>query len=338
MTMRIGLMVTLLGGLALTGCKKQPPAAGSAPAEVRLGYFANLTHAQAVLGVDSGELAQSIAPAKLSTKIFNAGPSLVEALFAREIDIGYIGPGPAINAHVRSAGQGVRLIAGASANGVLIVARKDSGIQSLADLKGRTVATPQLANTQDIAARHYLIHVLKQQDAKNVLPLANAEQLGMMKRGQIDASWAVEPWGSLLVSQADARVIAREHELWPDGQVTLAVVITTPKFLAEHPQTVRRVLQVHQRWTARLAQDPQRHVAALGAALYKITGRSLPEGVLPAAISNVRFTDDPLEQTLVTMANWTHELGFARQKPDLAGLVDLTLLNELRRAAPATQP
>src|SRR4051812_15078462 len=118
--------------LVIAGCQKTSPTAETE--EIRLGYFGNVTHTQAVLGVSSGEFAQAVAPAKFSTKVFNAGPGLIEALFADQIDIGYVGPSPVLSAHDKSHGQGIRVIAGAAANGVLIVARKDAGISTLADL------------------------------------------------------------------------------------------------------------------------------------------------------------------------------------------------------------
>src|SRR5689334_19986095 len=131
-------LTSLLLATILNGCNKadQPH---QTPARVRLGYFANLTHAQAVLGVSSGEFAQAVGPAAFDTKVFNAGPSLIESLLAGEIDVGYVGPGPALNGHEKSQGRGVRVVAGAAANGVLIVARKDSGIHSLADLASKRV-------------------------------------------------------------------------------------------------------------------------------------------------------------------------------------------------------
>src|SRR5215218_4928494 len=195
-----------------------PTETGSMPEEVRLGYFANLTHAQAVLGVASGEYASAVAPSKLTTKVFNAGPSLIEALFAVEIYIGYVGPGPALSAHVKSQGQGIRTISGAAAHGVVIVARKDSGITKIEDLKGKRIASPQHGNTQDIAARHYLKDVLKQDKLDNVIPVPNAEQSAMMARGQIDAAWAPEPWGARLVADTGATVVAQEKDLWPSKE------------------------------------------------------------------------------------------------------------------------
>src|SRR5437763_12391573 len=146
------ILVLALALLAGLGCDRSERANAStstaSPTELRLGYFANITHAQAVLGVASGDFERAVAPVRLSTRVFNAGPSLIEALFAGQIDIGYVGPGPVISAHDKTHGQGIRVIAGAAANGVLIVARKDSGIRTLPDLNGKRIDTPQLGNTQ----------------------------------------------------------------------------------------------------------------------------------------------------------------------------------------------
>jgi len=301
-----------------------------------VGYFANLTHAQAVLGVASGEFAGAVAPAKLTTRVFNAGPSLVEALFAGEIDLGYIGPGPAVAAHAKSRGQGIRIIAGAAANGVAIVARDGSGITTLADLKGKRVATPQYGSTQDIAARYYLQHELKQDNLNNVMAVANAEQAGLMARGEIDAAWAPEPWAARLVAEAKGKIIAEEKDLWPEKRFTLTVVITTPKFLAQHPAVVEKVLGEHRRITAELRDDPKGQLPALEAALFALTNKQLPAGVLASAIERVQFTEDPLADTLAKMAQWSHEIGFLKDQPGLSGLVDTTLLEKLQ--APQQQP
>jgi len=317
----------------------QQAAAKDAPAakpvdEVRLGYFANLTHAQGVLGAASGDFAKAVAPAKFSTKVFNAGPSVIEAIFAGEIDIAYIGPQPALTGFVKSRGERVRVIAGAAANGVVIVARKDSGITKLSDLIGRKVATPQHANTQDIAARHYLVHDLKQKDHSNVVPIPNAEQAAMMDRKEIDAAWAPEPWGSFLVSQVGATVIEKEEKLWPEGKFAIAVVITTPEFLAKHPDVVEKILRVHRDWTAKLQKDPKTYVPQLGDALYALTQKRLPPGVLDAAFANTSFTDDPQEHTFKTFAQWSYDLGFAKDVAKTDGLIDTAILRKLQGESP----
>src|SRR5215208_5033477 len=246
------LMVGITLVLPLSGgCDKDKGSAssGGGTEEVRIGYFANVTHAQAVLGVSGGTFEKAIAPAKMSTKVFNAGPSLIEALFAGEIDIGYVGPGPALNAHSKGRGEKIRVIAGAAANGVLIVARKDAGITSLAELNGRRLATPQMGNTQDISARHYLMQELKQKDLNNVLPIANTEQATLMARKEIDAAWAPEPWGSRLIIEGQGKLLALEKDLWPNKIFCLTLVVTTPQYLAKHPDVVEKILTAHVRLT-----------------------------------------------------------------------------------------
>ncbi len=316
--------------LLLVGCDKQSAPESqspSTPSVVRIGYFANLTHAQAVLGVSSGEFQNAIAPAKLETRVFNAGPALIEALNAGEIDIAYVGPGPAISAHTRSRGEAIRVIAGAAANGVLVVAQKGSGIRSLADLKGKRIATPQAGNTQDIAARHFLQQAIG--DTSGVFSVPNAEQRGLMERGEIDAAWVPEPWGAFLVSEAGATPILEEKDLWPDNEFVLTVVVTTPAFLKNHPATVESFLRVHRNWTRRLTDDPAAHVARLGDALFSLTQKKLPPTVLTDAIKRVRFGDEPLPASLEAMNRWMHELGFSRTAGTIDGLVDTSLLHKL---------
>jgi NitT/TauT family transport system substrate-binding protein len=304
---------------------------------VRIGYFANLTHAQAVLGIASKDFENAVAPAKVSTKVFNAGPSLIEALFAGEIDVGYVGPGPALNAHAKSRGQGIRVVAGAAANGVLIVARKDSAINTLQDLKGKRVATPQLANTQDIAAKHYLTRDLGQSDFNNVIPVPNAEQAAMMSNSQIDAAWAPEPWASFLVAQAGAKVIGEEKDLWPQKEFSITVVVTTPEFLQKNPQTVERLLASHRGWTERLNNEPAKYTQQLKSALFDLTRKQLPEGVVESALKNTKFTDEPLPHTFDVMAQWTLDLGYAKEKTDTAGLIDTSILQKLKGAPAAKE-
>jgi NitT/TauT family transport system substrate-binding protein len=322
--------------LLLVGCNKSETTATvisappTPPKEVRLGYFANATHAQAVLGVDSGDFEKEISPIPFKTKVFNAGPSLIEALFANEVDIGYIGPGPTLSANDKSKGQGIRVISGAAANGVVIVARKDSGINSLKDLAGKRIATPQHGNTQDIAARHYVTAVLGQKNADTILPVTNAEQSGMMSRGEIDAAWAPEPWGARLVAETGGKIIAEEKDLWPSGQFSLTVIVTTPEFLQQHPDVVEKILTVHRRWTKRLNDDSTSVLPQLEAGLFKLTNKKLPAGVLAAALPRVKFTDEPLEETFNTMGQWSNDLGFAQQPPKLNTLFDLTILKRLQ--------
>jgi NitT/TauT family transport system substrate-binding protein len=311
-----------------SGCRPDPSVAKPV-ASIRLGYFANLSNAQGILAVASGELAGALSPVKLETRLFNAGPSIVEALFAGEIDVGNMGPGPAISASQISDGAGIRVIAGAASNGAIVVARKGVEIHTLSDLRGKTVATPQLGNTQDLAARHYLRQALNG-DFADIVPIANAEQAGLFARGLVDAAWVPEPWGERLLEEADAKVIVEEKDLWPNKEFALALVVTTPEFLASHADLLTLLLRVHHAWTERL-KEPETQVAFLGDALFALSGKRLPNKMLARAIQRVTYTDEPSEETLRAFAVWTEELGLARRKVEMSRLVDTSLLRLVTR-------
>ena len=277
-TRALRFLVPLVATL-LVGCGKSPTSSApgaSTAVDVRLGFFPNLTHAQAVLGIASGDFEKAVAPGTFTARPFNAGPSLIEALFNHQIDIGYVGPGPVISAWARSHGEAIRVVSGAAGSGVIIVARPGSNIHSMADLAGKRIATPQKGNTQDISARHYMTAVLHASDTNNVLPIANADQAGMMSRGDIDAAWDPEPWGTLLMKTTGATLVGQEKDLWPTKDFSLTVVVTSPEFLAAHPDVVAAVLKVNHDWTVKLAANPGQYADELDAELAKLTGKKNP--------------------------------------------------------------
>jgi NitT/TauT family transport system substrate-binding protein len=323
-----------LTALVVAGCGKADSPQSAAPSappqvvEVRLGYFPNLTHAQAVLGVASGDFQTAIAPANLSTKVFNAGPSLIEALLAGAIDIGYVGPGPVLDGWAETHGKEFVVISGAADNGVVIVAGPKSGIKTMADLAGKKIATPQRGNTQDIAARHYVSEVLKL-PVDNIVPISNPEQAGRMLAGDIDAAWAPEPWGSRLVATAGGTIIEEEKNLWPDQKFNLTVVIARQAFVKDHPDIVRKFLAAHHQWTVKLAADPKAYASQLGSALFDLTKAKLPDGVLQQSLGHIVFTDDPSQATFDTMKKWSVDLGVIKHPIPLDGLIDTSILHSL---------
>jgi NitT/TauT family transport system substrate-binding protein len=342
--------LVLIGFVALGwGCDRAKDAsvdsstsssASSPLAVVRLGYFANLTHAQAVLGVSSGDFQKALGPTQLSTKVFNAGPELVQALNAGAIDIGYVGPGPALSAFANSHGEALRVVAGAAANGVVIVARQGSGIRTMQDLKGRQIVTPQLGNTQDVSARHYVTAVLGQSDSSNVKGVPNSQQPGLFDRGTVDAAWVPEPWGERLMDQTGATLVGEEEDLWPGHEFALTVIVTTPEFLAAHPDVVGEVLNVHHVWTVRLSANAEQYADQLNQALSDLSKtKPMPAGLVRQALARIAFTDDPLPATFATMGQWSSDLGFSRGAPNLTGLFETGIMSKIAGASPAaTQP
>lgn len=304
------------------------------PQEVRLGYFPNLTHAQALLGVDGGDYEKAVAPLRLVTRVFNAGPQAMEALFAGELDLTYVGSGPAINAYARSKGRALRVVAGAASGGAALVVRAESGIAGPRDLDGRTIATPQIGNTQDIALRAFLKeHALAPRDnggSVRVAAIASPDILNLMRRGEIDAAWVPEPWVARLTHEAGARLLLDERQLWPDGRFPTAVVVVSQSFLGEHPELVRRFLAAHVDVTRWIREHPAEARARVNESLERLLGKPMPPGVLDDSFSRLEVTYDPIESSLLRSAGRAFELGFlGRERPDLDGLVDSCLLDDV---------
>ncbi|MFE9632473.1 ABC transporter substrate-binding protein [Streptomyces sp. NPDC006463] len=317
--------------LAVAGTGK--PLSASA---VRIGYFANLTHATALLGTREGMFAAELGGTKLSTQVFNAGPSEIEALNAGSVDIGFIGPSPAVNGYAKSRGKALRVISGAASAGVSLVADPKKTERAGNGLAGKRIATPQLGNTQDVALLAYLAEQGFTVDATtgrgdvNVVRADNKEIPGLFERGSIDAAWVPEPTASLLVAKGGRRLL-EEKDLWPGGDFVTTNVIVSQKFLAEHPDVVEAVLRGSIRTNDWIAGHPQEAKVRINSALAELTGKPLPEDVLGAAFGGLRFLHDPLASTLRTQAQHAVAVGLL-EDPDLRGIYDLRPLNNALRS------
>jgi len=302
---------------------------------IRVGYFPNITHAQAVIGMADGTFQKEFGNnVKIETYIFNAGPSVIEAMMSRNLDLAYIGPNPAVNGYIRTGGKLLKIVAGAASGGASLVLRSDLKITNVRQLAGLKLASPQLGNTQDVALRHYLqkngLKLKERGGTVQVIPVPNPDQLNLFQRKEIHGAWTVEPWVSRLVSEANGRIFVDERELWPNGKFTTAGIIVAQDFLAKNPHLVKRWLTAHVDLTIRLNARPAFYQRLLNREIKKITGRALPDQIIKQAFTRFELTYDPLPQTLFTSANQAYQLGLlGKKKPDLSGLYDLTLLNEV---------
>ena len=302
---------------------------------VRVGAFPNITHAQAMVGKANGWFEKALGPsAKIQWTSFNAGPSAIEALFSGAIDMTYVGPNPAISGYVRSNGEALRIVAGAASGGVRLVVRNDSGIRKPEDFHGKRVASPQLGNTQDVALRAWLkAHGMKSNDKGGdvqVIPLANPDQLTLFLRKQLDASWAPEPWASRLIHEGNAHLFMDERDLWPNKQFVITHLIVSTKFLREHPDVVKNWIAAHVELTDWINGHLPEAKKILNAQLQKETGKALAPAVLDEAFGRLQITYDPIRDSLLASARSAYEAGFlGRQMPDLSGLYDLSLLNQV---------
>lgn len=302
---------------------------------LRVGFFANVTHGQALMGKQTGAFEKMVGR-PVDWKVFNAGPTAMEALIAGALDIAYVGPNPAVNAYFRSKGKALRIVAGAASGGAGLVVRSDSGIRSAADLKGRRVASPEFGNTQDVALRTWLkAKGLTPGKDVQVLPTKNPDILMLFRQKQVDAAWVPEPWLSRLMGEAGGTLLLDERGLWPKGEFTTAVVVVRADFLAKNRDLVKRFLSAHVELTEWTKKEPAKARAALNTEYGAITRKPMPDKLLDGVFTRLSLSYKPLSATVVRSAAHASALGFlppqARDEKAVRQAFDISLLNEVLR-------
>lgn len=318
----------LLGAAACSGASSTPKAAADGSAsELRLGYFPNVTHATAVYGVASGIFQKDLGSTKLTTRTFNAGPEAVEALRGGALDAAFLGPNPAINGFTQTNGSLLRIVAGATSGGAALVVQP--GITDVSQLAGKKVATPQVGNTQDVAAKYYF----KGKSVKaDVIAVANADVEQAFKSKTIAAAWVPEPYVSRLVLNDGGKKLVDEATLWPGGRFVTTQLVVTQRFLKAYPAAVESLLKGLIEANDKVATKSADVQKAVNDALKQLSGKSLKPAVLASAFAALSPTVDPVASSLKTSAEHGVEIGVTK-KADLKGIYDLTLLNKLLRAA-----
>ncbi|MCX7886890.1 MAG: ABC transporter substrate-binding protein [Verrucomicrobiae bacterium] len=334
-TVKLFALLCLLYG---AGCDKTNPTS-----VLRVGHFPNITHAQAVIahGMSRrgrGWFEQRLgSDVKIHWMVYNAGPSAMEAIFARSLDLAYVGPNPAINAYLKSRGNEIRIVAGACSGGAALVVQGDGRIRTDADFRGKRVGTPQLGNTQDVAARAWLLskglRVSLHGGDVQVLPTANPDQLTLFQKGELDAVWTVEPWVSRLVREANGKIYLEESTLWPQtqGRYVTTHLVSSVRLLKQNPALLKRWIAAHVELTHWILANPDEAKRILNEELHAETHRSIPKEILDAAWKRLELTYDPIRASLLKSAEDAHRVGFLPQKPDLSGIYELGLLNEVLR-------
>ncbi|SBT47179.1 ABC transporter substrate-binding protein [Micromonospora auratinigra] len=304
------------------------------PVTLRLGYFPNITHAPAVVGVEKKIFEEKLGSGvKLETKTFNAGPAAIEAVFSGALDATYIGPNPTVNAFSKSKGEAVRVVSGAASGGVALVVKP--GITSAEQLRGKKIATPQLGNTQDVALRYWLkekgLQTTKEGggDVK-VVPQENPQTVETFTSGAIDGAWVPEPFVSRLVN-AGGKVLVDERDLWPDRKFVITNLLVSTKFLKAHPDVVKKLVEGQVAANEFVNTKPDEAQQAISDHISKITGKPLDVKLIKQAWPTLEFTNDPIASSL--KAGLDHAVAVGLTQPvDLNGLYDLKYLNEVLKA------
>ncbi len=308
--------------LLLAACTGRGPAQGA----LRVGHFPNVTHAHGLIAhqlsrQDKGWFESRLgAETKLEWYTYNAGPSAMEALLAGAIDLAYVGPNPAINAHLRSKGEEVRVVAGAVRGGAALVVQGDGRIRSPADFRGKTVATPQFGNTQDVACRAWLaeqgFRITQQGGDVKVLPTQNPDQLGLFQSGQLDAVWTVEPWVSQLELTAGGKLYLEESD------AVTTVLVASASFLRDRGDLARRFVAAHAELTEWIRAHPEEAQAMVRAELMAETGREMPQELLARCWPRLEFRTDTSQEAFDRFVRAAKGAGFLPDATDISRLVE----------------
>ena len=299
---------------------------------LRLGCFPNVTHAPALVGIQEGFFAEALgSDVELELSYFNAGPDAVESLFGEALDATFIGPNPAINAYAQSDGEAIRIIAGSTSGGAFLVVRP--GIESVEDLAGTTLATPQLGNTQDVALRAWLIEQGLSADTAgggdvSIVPQSNADTLRAFQAGDIDGAWVPEPWATRLIQEGGGTILIDERDLWPDGLYVTTHLIVRTEFLEQNPTLIKQLLEGYLEALRFVNENPAGAQTVTNDAIEAIVGARLPDQVIAGAWENLTFTWDPIASSLQESADDAVEVDLL-DPVDLSGIYALEILNGL---------
>lgn len=285
---------------------------------VRVGFMPALTHSPAVHATASGSFERVFGGLGFTFEpvLLPSGPAIMEAIYARRVDIAYVGPGPAINGFVRSGGEEIAIISGCSANGVAIVGRKGTPVANVRELAGKKIAVPALGNTQYLSATAWLTSLSKTMQpggSMQILPCSPSDAEILLRKGQVDAAWLPEPWPSQLEAEGEAVLLAEEKSLWPSGQFPAAVVVVRRRFLEENPHIVALFLQVHRETIRSIQNEKQRFAPVLANELWRLTKKRISEKALLRALERIEFTSEVMRTEIQQFYKLSLDCGFLRR-------------------------
>lgn len=310
-------------GAGAASCSKRPVATADGRPIIRFGHFPNITHVQALVAHNLSRQGTGWFERRLGAQIewstYHAGPSAIEAIFARVLDVTYIGPSPVLNAYAKSRGEEPRILSGAANGGSALVVRPDAGITTPADFRGKKVASPQLGNTQDIQVRAWLIDhgfaVTQTGGDVHVIPTANPDQLTLFANGDLHAAWTVEPWVARLELEAGATVFLADRE------TTVTLLAARNGWIQENPALARALIDAHRELTEWIIAHPAESRQMIKDELQQLTTAAPSDAVLDLALSRTVLTNDITQASLEAMVNSAQKVGFLKDIPSLAPLL-----------------
>lgn len=349
-SLAIAASLVAIAAFSISGLKQQsvlPANANGTPKVVRIGYFANLTHAPAIIASQKRLFQENLPGSRVEFTTFSVGTAEIEALKGGALDFGYVGPAPAISGYVTTQGTLLNVIAGAATNGAMLVVRPGlvakpgmPTTKEIRALSGKTLADPGLGGTQDVALRSFFKQLGMWRNgypSANIIPMANADTLALFEQGKIDGAWLPEPWATRMIQEAGARVFLDERTLWPTAKFATTVLVATQKFENQFPAAVAGVVNANQSAINFLNLEANRSSAInlIQAELEAKTGKTLAPKAIAQAYINFNFDSDPAIFSIKQdYANATDLGQLPTGSPTgIRGLFNLKALNKIRTAA-----
>jgi len=283
--------------------------------KIRVAYFPNISHAVPIIGMEKGTFQDQIGNnTVIESMLFDAGPQVIESIFAGSIDIAYVGPGPAINGFLKSENHNVKILSGAASGGASFIAHPNSKINSVADFGGKRIAAPQIGNTQDISLRNYLsengLKPAEKGGSVIVLNIPNPDIYTLFAKGDIDAAWVPEPTATILVQQLDGKRLFNEEELWPDNRFASVLLIAREEYVNQNPNVINKWLEAHKQTVDWINSNPEQTRIIFIQFMKKETGKSLSDTLIDESLSNLEITSDPIVSSIHTFAKRADSLGY----------------------------
>jgi NitT/TauT family transport system substrate-binding protein len=282
---------------------------------IRVAFFPNIGHAIPVVGMEKGIFESNIGnTTSIETKLFDSGPQVIESLFAKSIDLAYVGPGPAINGFLKSEEHDVVILSGAASGGASFIVHPNSEINSANDFAGKRIAAPQIGNTQDVSLRNYLsengLKPYEKGGSVIVLNISNPDIYTLFTKGAIDGAWVPEPWATILVQELDGKRLFFEEDLWPENKFASVLLIGRQEYVEENPEAVQKWLESHQETADWINNNPQETRIVFNEFMQNTMGQTLSDNVVDESLVNLEITTNPISDSIYTFAERADSLGY----------------------------
>jgi len=294
--------------------------------EIRVAFFPSISHAVPIVGIENNIFQENLTEQKIiEVKIFDSGPQVIESLFAKSIDLAYVGPGPIINGFLKSNGQDLKILAGAANGGASFIIQKDSGLDSIENFQGKRIASPQISNTQDVSLRHYLsthgLEPVEKGGTVFVINISNPDIYTLFAKGDIDGAWVPEPWATILVEELGGVRLFNESQFWPEKQFSSVLLIGRTNFIEQNPETVEKWILSNQKTAEWINSNPDKTKMIYNEFMQDYMGKTFSKKIVDESFSNLEITSDPIKNSVLTFAERADSLGYlGRSGYNLDGL------------------